>query len=273
MSDNIRGLSARETALLTRWERRRRSHVTIGEIAREVGASKAHMAASRLVRKGVLDRIGRGLYLVRPFRALGRGWGVSALASVARLLDGVPHYVTGLAALTLHHLTEQVYTSVVDVFVPSHRRARRLGNATVVFHVAPAEAFTHGVTDVEVEGVPVRVADPERTLLDVLDYPHLVGGLSAALAVVAAALPRVDRAKIVADALTGHRRMGTLQRLGLLLERAGAPASTWRPLAERVASSRGPLSFVPGAPRRGKVHPVWRVVENDAVASAAPAPR
>ena len=246
--------------------------MTIDEIAREVGVGTAHMVASRLVRKGVLDRIGRGLYLVRPFRALGRGWTGSSLASVARLLEGVPYYVTGLAALTVHHLTEQAYASVVDVFVTGHRRARRLGNATVVFHVAPAEAFAHGLIDVEVEGIPLRVADPERTLLDALDYPHMTGGLPAALVVVANALPRVDRAKLVTDALTGHRRVGTLQRLGLLLERAGEPVSIWLPLADRVAPNRGPLSLVPGAPRRGKVHPVWHVVENDAV-DATPSAR
>lgn len=263
-------LTSRETAVLAWADRARRTRLTVRDVAEAVGAEAAPKTASSLARKGVLDRLGRGVYLLRPLRAVAAPWSVSALAAVAALLEGQRYYVGGPAALALHRLTAQAYGSLVDVFVTGHRRARELGGARVVFHAAPPGAFEYGLTTIEIEGSTLSVSDPERTVLDLLEHPRLLGAAEI-FAVVKAAATRVDLSRLVDYALRWPN-LSTCQRLGVLLERAGVPSTTLEPLAHRVHGA-GVAAMVRSAPRRGHTHPVWRIVENDAgVASRSPAP-
>ena len=168
MSYPLVGLSKRERTLLANWERSRKTRVSLDEIAREVGEPVSRMVASTLVRKGALDRIRPGLYAVRPFRAMARPWALPSLVAVELLLADEPHYVGGLAAFTVNHLTQQLYASLVDAFITSYRRPRQLGNARVLFHRRKPSVFANGLTRIEITGTPVVVSDPERTVLDAL---------------------------------------------------------------------------------------------------------
>jgi predicted transcriptional regulator of viral defense system len=181
---------------------------------------------------------------------------------VAHLLAGTPYYLGGLWGLTHHRLTMQQYVAVLDVFVKSRRRSRTLGHARAVFHVLRPKSFEYGITAVALEGVAVNVSDAERTVLDLLDYPEVAGGLLPALDLVRDSLPRVDLKKLVEYAVRGSR-LSTCQRLGVLLERAGTPSRALSPLRRRLRTSSSRLSMVPGQPRRGPLNVRWNVVEND----------
>ncbi|MFN0061254.1 MAG: type IV toxin-antitoxin system AbiEi family antitoxin [Myxococcaceae bacterium] len=262
MKYNSTTLSKRETLLLADWERARRSRVALGEIVSSVGTRAAPDVVRGLVRKRVLERIGRGVYVIRPLRALSRPNVFSSSSLVASLLEGKPYYLGGLWALSLHGLTTQVHGAILDVYVPRPLKPRELGNARVRFHKLRPDAFTYGLTETTVEGRPTRVSDPERTLLDALDYPQPLGGMRPALTLVTEALARVNHRRLIAHAVKGSRT-STCQRLGLLLERAGVSTRTLAPVRARTAESRSLLSMLPGAPRRGPVHATWQVVEND----------
>lgn len=253
-------LSARERQLLTGWERAGLRTVTLDEIRRQTHAN-ARLIASRLVRKRVLVRIARGLYAVRPFRSIGMDWAFPALAAVERILGSHPHYVGGLAAYTLHRLTSQQHSSRLDVFLTGARRPRRIGNAFVTFHVRDARVFRSGTTRIPVDEVPVLVSDPERTVLDSLDQFRVVGGMREAILLFSNAVHRIDPDRLVADALA-IARASTTQRLGLLLEREGIEGAFVDKLRKR-ASDGSIHVLVPGRPRRGPTHPLWKIVEND----------
>jgi predicted transcriptional regulator of viral defense system len=255
-------LSARELSLLADWERARRVQVTLDEIRSLVGATTAPDVVKALVRKGVLERVGRGNYLVHPVRTLSRGAVFSSPVLVATLMRGRPYYLGGLWAFAQHQLTSQVYGSVLDVYGLRTLRSRRLGNSLVRCHVVTADAMEVGVKAVPIEGVLVRISDPERTLLDALEHPSAVGGTDKALELVWHALSRVDSLRLVDYAAKGARS-STCQRLGLLLERAGISIALLRPLKMRAQTSSSVLSLLPGARRTGRVHPVWHVVENE----------
>ena len=145
---------------------------------RRAGGSRGCLPT--LVRKGVLDRIRPGLYAVRPFRAMARPWTLPSLVAVELLLAGERHYIGGLAAFTLHRLTQQQYAFVVDAFTTSFRRPRRLGEAEIRFHRRKPSLFESGLTTNEIDGTQVVVSDPERTVLDALEEPHIVGGMQEA---------------------------------------------------------------------------------------------
>jgi len=259
---NNRALSPREVRLLADWERERRRIVTIQDVAQRVGGAVAAKVAHRLVRKGVLQRLRRGSYLVRPFRSFGRATQPSTAVSIELLLGREPHYVGGLWAVSLHRFTEQRYASLLDVFVTHRLTARRIGAARVRFHVLETEGFQHGITTVEIEGLEVRVSDPERTFLDALDHPRIFGGIAWALEIARKNLRRMDHKRLIRYAVAGSRT-STCRRLGVLLEREGAPRRTLAKLRARAHTTSALLSLSPPARRTGPVNWRWRVVEND----------
>lgn len=182
--------------------------------------------------------------------------------AVEALLGDEPHYLGGLWAISLHGLSQQRYAAVVDAFVTHRLAARRLGAGRVRFHALPKDAFGYGVTAVDIEGIAVRVSDPERTMLDALDHPRIFGGIGRALDIAREHLDRMDAKRLVQYALQGSR-LSTCQRLGVLLERAELSARALGPLRSKARATHSLLSFVPEAPRTGRVNQRWNVVEND----------
>jgi hypothetical protein len=119
--------------------------------------------------------------------------------------------------------------------------------------------------------------DPARTLAlaasddadllardtEVLDVPSLAGSSDEGLRLAKLALPNVSPRKLIEHGARGSRS-STCQRLGVLLERAGASRRALAPLLEGVAATRSVLSMRQGFRRAGRLNPRWRVVENDA---------
>jgi predicted transcriptional regulator of viral defense system len=255
-------LTARETDVLSRLERERRSRVTLDELAALFGRTQAYELVRSLVRKGALSRISRATYLAHPFRTLGRPWSPSAPMAAAQILADEPYYLGGFWAWSHHRLTSQIHGSQIDAFVTRWRPPRTIANAHIFFHRIASTKLGFGVVEATIENVPVRVSDLERTLLDPLDYPSLMGPLSDSVQRVARALARANTARLVSYAVRGSRT-STCQRIGLMLDRSGASSSVLRPLKRRIRKSSSLLSLWPDRARMGHVHPVWRVIEND----------
>ncbi|HEX4382770.1 MAG TPA: type IV toxin-antitoxin system AbiEi family antitoxin, partial [Myxococcales bacterium] len=216
------GLSRREVELLATWERARRRAVTLQDIRQSVGDAAAKKVAYSLVRKHALERVARGVYLVRPFRTLLRPGTSSSAVLISVFLHGESHYLGGLWALTWHGLTEQQHVSVIDAFVAKRHKAVPPSLAKVRFHRVSGASVQRGTQIVEIEQVKVHVSDPERTLLDLLDHPPLAGSISQAVTMVERSLERVDAKKLIAYAVRDSSP-STCQRLGVLLERRKIP--------------------------------------------------
>ena len=227
-----------------------------------IGSAAAKVVAS-MARKGVLDRVGRGVYVIRPLRAVGRPWSVSAYTTVALALSDTRYYIGGLAALTVHRLTDQMHASVVDVFLAERRAPQVMANARVRFHSVPAAELVVGLSSVIVEQVPVWMSDPERTLVDALNYPYAFGGVAQGVRAVDHALSKVSLDRLVTYALK-LSGMSSLQRLGVLMERHGAPGQQLARIEDEVRNTKNVPAMVPG-PRRGPVNPRWHISENDLV--------
>ena len=247
--------------MLAGWERERRTSVTSDDLRRLVGNASKDVILS-LTRKGVLQRVKGGVFLVRPFRTLHQPSSTSAVVQAAVLLQSQPYYLGGAWAFTFHGLTHQQHVSLLDAFVTKRRPARQLTAARLIFHpIAPA-LLKYGTADTTIEGVAVRVRDLERTLLDALDHPDVVGSIDRGVDLVIGSLARADRHRLVEYAARGSRTT-TCQRRGVLLERAGTPERQLFALQERLNKSRSLLSLLPGEPRTGPVNRRWKVVEND----------
>jgi predicted transcriptional regulator of viral defense system len=253
-------LTDSELTLLAHLDRKREKRITAAEANLIIGPDATRKLAA-MANKGVLDRVGRGVYVPRPLRAMGRPWSISALVAVEQLLQQTPHYIGGLAALTIHRLTEQLYASTVDVFLSGRRYPRTLANAKVRFHSVDRNELAIGVVLVSVEEVDVRISDREKTVLDCLNHPTAFGGLARGVYTADLVLDKVKIGKLVNYALD-LSPMSSLQRLGVLMERHGVSARQVQRIASRVRTTKNLPAMIPGR-RTGRFNAKWRIFEND----------
>lgn len=124
-----------------------------------VAAGISRETLRRLVARGLLEQPGRGLY-----RRVGDPMSVNS--SVGEAIRATPHLVVALlSALRLHGLTTQVPP---DLWVYIGQKARAPARSPVrlrIFRVAD-RALALGVETRHIDGVPVRVTNVERTLVD-----------------------------------------------------------------------------------------------------------
>jgi len=130
------------------------------------GIPREHLR--RLHDRGLLVRLGRGLYML-PDADLG------AHHTLVAVCKRVPHGVVCLlSALRFHEMTTQ---APFQVWLAIDRNARKpdvpgLPLKTVRFS---GDAMDHGVEEHAIEGVPVRVYSPPKTVADLFKYRNKVG--------------------------------------------------------------------------------------------------
>jgi len=126
------------------------------------------VALTRLVRQGLLQRVGRGLYAVpdRPVSEHG------ALAEVARKHPQA--IVCLLSALRLHELTTQLPFEVW-LAIPNKARAPKIDYPRLRIVRFSGAALTEGVGEHLIDGVPVRVTNVARTVADCFKYRNKIG--------------------------------------------------------------------------------------------------
>ncbi len=122
----------------------------------------------RLEREGMVERLGRGIYRSLAVETTEQ----HTLAEVCRR---APHVVVCLlSALRFHNLTTQS-PAEVWLAIGSKVRAPRSDLVPLRFVRFSAAALTAGVTEYLVEGVPVRVYDPAKTVTDCFKYRNKIG--------------------------------------------------------------------------------------------------
>jgi predicted transcriptional regulator of viral defense system len=158
------------------------------------------VSLTRLVRQGRLTRVGRGLYAL-PERSVSEH---SALAEVSRRH---PRTVACLlSALRFHELTTQVPFEVW-VAIPNKARSPRLDYPPLRTVRFSERALVEGVEEHEVDGVPVRITNVERTVTDCFKYRNKIG-LDVALEALKEAMGHggADR-RVCVDDLWRYARM------------------------------------------------------------------
>ena len=229
------------------------------------GASEAAVAAA-------LDRAGadrlivspvRGFHVVLPLEDRGTGtpsWRLFLDPLMTHLR--MPYYVGLLTAASIHGASGQA-AQVVQVVTARPRRPVRVGRLAIEFVVRRTAADA----PVELRTTPsgrMRVATPEVVALDLVRYPAKGAGWGNVATVLGDLAPSLRRAGM-RDALAVVPATPELQRLGHLLERAGA-ASVLAVLEAAIATRRvGWVPLVPGDPRpdhRLARDPRWHVLVN-----------
>jgi predicted transcriptional regulator of viral defense system len=150
----------------------------LGELARErgvlrpsdalaVGADASYLP--HLARRGVLERVGRGLY------SLPDSENATGLRSVVEVAVHSPRAVICLlTALGIHEIGTQL-PPAVWVAIPSHGRYPTISTVVIeVIQMVP-RLLHLGVQERVIEGVPVSITNAEKTVVDCFRYRSRVG--------------------------------------------------------------------------------------------------
>ncbi len=137
---------------------------------------------------GLVTQVARGLYQLREREPLSN-------PDLATVGAKVPKAVFCLiSALDWHGLTTQI-PHEVHLALPKAARAPRLSWPPLHVYRFSESAYSAGVEVHEVDGVPVRVYSPEKTLADCFKFRHQVGldrALEALKEYLRRGHPRVD---------------------------------------------------------------------------------
>lgn len=143
----------------------RKGVVRARELTRE-GVTREHLR--RLLHQGQLQRIGVGLYALPDAD-------ISEHRSLAEACSRMPRGVICLlSALRVHHLTTQ---NPFEVWVAIPHKAWRPkveGSRLRLVHLS-GQAMTSGVQEHNIDGVPVRVFSPAKTVADCFKFRNKIG--------------------------------------------------------------------------------------------------
>jgi predicted transcriptional regulator of viral defense system len=123
---------------------------------------------SRLHERQMLQRVGRGLYTLENAE-------VTEHHTFAEACKRVPHGILCLlSALQFHDLTTQ---APFQIWMAIDEKARfpKVDHPLIRFVRFSGRALTEGIEARQIEGVPVRVYDPAKTVADCFKYRNKVG--------------------------------------------------------------------------------------------------
>jgi|SRR5579884_938672 len=126
------------------------------------------MTLTRLHRAGLLERPSRGVYVLASAEA-------TEHHDLAEACKRVPRGVVCLlSALRFHGLTTQ---APFEVWLAVDRKARlpRVEHPPLRVVRFPARQLVEDIEEHEIEGVPVRVTNPARTVVDCFAYRNKIG--------------------------------------------------------------------------------------------------
>lgn len=120
------------------------------------------------VDQGAIVKVGRGLYVARGAKTTEHH---SLAQASKRMPKGV---VCLLSALRFHDLTTQ---SPFEVWLAIGEKSRLPKQANLQLRIVrfSRKALTYGVQDHRIEGVPVRVFTPAKTVADCFRYRNKIG--------------------------------------------------------------------------------------------------
>lgn len=226
-----------------------------------IPAAKAPLVLGRLVRRGWLARVRRGLYLVVPIEADHEMVAADDPWVLARELFS-PCYIGGWTAAEHWGLTEQLFRSTFVVTAASARISAPTFLGSDFHLVRTSDSRVASVVPIWRGQEKVAVSDRERTIADALAAPGWVGGVRH-LAEILGAYRRSrewSAERLVARvAETGSG--AAFKRLGYLTETflGGDSHIVERALAGRT---NGVIRLDPEIPGKGRLSTRWRLWKN-----------
>ncbi len=256
-----RPLSKNEAHLVSQLEFEDKKLVDLDIIERLAGVDRnsANILATRLVKKGWLARVRKGMYQFIPAQMGGyerHDW-FMVLQAVRP-----PYYLSFLAAAYQHGLTTQ-RPALAQIATPRFIRAGYLTAQRGMEQVVIGEQRFFGMRSETRDGLTINIAEPEKAVVDCVHVVNKSGGIMEVARIVQGAARRLDVATLVDYALRMDNK-ALLQRLGYLLELAGADrdSADLRRLRASVGRRRAYLGTPALNGRKGAFVATWGLIDN-----------
>jgi len=173
-----RSLSKQEADLVLAWEWDKRRMITVDDMVKRLRCSNgsARKIVYDLKKKGWLESLTKGHYLLIGADRGPRGVPAMNPYLVARVLPK-SYFFAYRFACAHHGLLTQI-PRVIHVAVRHSRQPIEIKNVRFQFVELTGKRF-FGYQEATIMGEKVNVSDVERSILDALDRPELVGGVEA----------------------------------------------------------------------------------------------
>jgi predicted transcriptional regulator of viral defense system len=220
---------------------------------------------NRLAKAGMIAQVRRGLYLVPPRLPLGGKWSPEEALVLDTLMDDRQgrYQICGPNAFNRYGFDEQIPTRV---YAYNNRISGERTVGAVALTLIKVAAKRLGDTEQvrTAEGLTAVYSSRVRTLVDAVYDWSRFNSLPRAFGWVRAELDagRVVAAELVRNTLR-YGDVGTIRRMGALLDRAGVAAALLRKLERALEPSSSLIAWNPVRPKRGTLDRRWGVVWND----------
>jgi len=262
-----KGLGEIERLLFAYVQMRGQTTVRAGELVGPLRLSgpRERNLLSRLAKAGWIVRVQRGLYLAPAQLPLGGKWNPDEILALNTLMEDRRgrYQICGPNAFNRYGFDEQVPTRV---YAYNNRISgeRTIGSVALTL-IKVADDRLGGTEEVKTpEGLAAVYSSRARTLVDAVYDWSRFNSLPRAYEWIRRnlAAKRVVAAELVTLVLR-YGDIGTIRRMGALLEREGVAGLLLKKLERALPSSTGLIPWIPTAPKRGTVNRRWGVVWNE----------
>ncbi len=253
------GLGKESRKRLAEILRRTRGTVTVSQAAEALGipSDRAAKMLARWAQQGWMSRVRQGLYVPVPLEARTADVALEDPWIIAEQLYS-PCYIGGWTAAEYWGLTEQIFRTVLVMTTrkPRDRRPKFKGTDFLLHTISVSAQF--GTKPVWRGQVKINVADPTRTILDMLDDPTLGGGVRPIVDVFRAYIGSDKKDTKLLIQYADHLGNGAVfKRLGFIAERY-APNEQELINACRARLTKGNAKLDPALPS-DKLVSSWRL--------------
>ena len=260
------GLGEAERRLFAYAQMRGRTTVRAGELRKALALTpvQERNLLSRLARAGWIARVRRGLYLVPRTLPLGGKWSPDEVLAVNTLMEDVEgrYQICGPNAFNRYGFDDQVPT---QVYAYNNRISGKRSVGAVQLTLIKVADERLGDTEEAAtrDGLTAIYASRARTLVDAVYDWACFNSLPRGYRWIRGELEkkRVNAPELV-DLTLRYGDVGTVRRIGLLLEREGVDRRLLRQLEKKLPESTGLIPWIPTLPKRGSINRRWGVVVN-----------
>jgi len=261
-----RSLGKLETQFLAYAQMRELRAVLTGELVRPLGLTRDQERElfRRLARGRLIARVRPGLYLVPRRLPLGGSWSPDEILALNTLMEdrGGRYQICGPNAFNRYGFDDQVPTRV---YAYNNRISgeRTIGSVQLAL-IKVSDGRLGGTEEVKTsEGIVAVYSARARALVDaVYDWARF-NSLPRGYDWICRELDkkRVAPGELV-DMTLRYGDIGTIRRVGMLLEREGVDERALRKLEKKLPQSTGLIPWIPTSPKRGSINRRWGVVVN-----------
>jgi predicted transcriptional regulator of viral defense system len=261
-----RKLGQLESAALALAQMRKLSTVRLGDLASglRISAKQERELLSRLSRSKMIAKVRNGLYLFPPRLPLGGIWTPDEATAINALMadKNARYQITGPRAFSRYGYSEQI-PSITTLYNDTFSGERRIGSVDLTL-IKVGRKRLGGTEKVRMpSGKTLVFSSRARTLVDaVYDWsrfdtlPEAYDWIREDLATGRVTADELARAAVQ------YGNMGTIRRMGVILQRLDASPASCSRLAQALSATTAKIRLVPNRPARGNVLQPWAVIIN-----------